>query len=54
MLSSTYYPCAVSTQLEELAVSGIVGEVVKRLWIVEGDCSCSWYSRCGGEKALNS
>ena len=41
MLTSTYYPRAVSTQLEEFAVSGIAGEVVGGLEIVVGDCSCS-------------
>ena len=35
MLSSTYYPCPVSTQLEEFAVSGIVGEVVRAFQLLE-------------------
>ena len=30
-----------------VVVLGVVGVVVKRLWIVEGDCSCSWCSRRG-------
>ena len=47
MLSSTYYPCAVSTQLEEFAVIGIVGEVVGGALNSCRDCSCSWCSRRG-------